>query len=400
MAFVLLTTAAIDFAPSAAFAQAADDRWAAWRGCWQLADESVADVSRLLEETSPAGQAAANRGRVCVAPSPDGGATMTTLVDDKPVQTETIIPDGRSRPLTDTGCRGTQQAEWSALGPRIYARTEVACGDQPLRTISGFSAVVSGPMWLDVQLIESGGRKSMRVRRYRPIVDRKAATTVQELGQVPLGGKLSLADIKEAAAKVAPETLQAIVLELGTGGYDLNARQLIDLDDAGVPDSVIDLMVAMSFPKKFVVEHSTPSSGPGAFGDYAGLWGPFAMWPYYAHPWYYSSYYSPFGYYNWGYYDPGYYYPPGVVVINPPGGGGVEPSGNGRVVDGHGYTRIRPNVPDAPARTSNGNGGWSSASGSSGSNGGSSSSGVSSGGYSSGGSGGGDRVAVPRPPGR
>ena len=380
------------------------DRWAAWRGCWQLSEESVEDVARLLlEGTSGPASTPTTGGRVCVAPAADGGATMTTLVNDKPVLTETIVPDGKPRPLSDPGCRGTQRAEWSQLGPRIYARTEVSCGDQPLRIVSGFSAVVSGPLWLDIQMIESGGRKSMRVRRYRPVSDRRTAgaSSAQDVSAMPLGGKLSFPEIKEAATKVAPETLQAIVLELGGGGYDLNARRLIELDDAGVPDSVIDLMVAMSFPKKFVVEHASPSSGPGGFGDYAGLWGPFAMWPYYAHPMYYRSYYSPFGYYNWGYYDPYYYYPPGVVIINPgPGGGGLpEASGSGRVVDGHGYTRIRPNVPDAPARTSDG--GWSSASGSSGSNGGSNSgsSGVSSGGYSGGGGGGGDRVAVPRPPG-
>jgi uncharacterized membrane protein YgcG len=324
---------------------------------------------------------------------------MTTLVNDKPVLTETIVPDGKARPLEDPGCRGTQHAEWSQLGPRIYARTEVACGDQPMRVVSGFSAVVSGPLWIDIQLVESGGRQSMRVRRYRPATDRRSTTAwpAQGLAAMPLGGKITMPEIKEAATKVAPETLQAIVLELGEGGYDLNARRLIELDDAGVPDSVIDLMVAMSFPKKFVVEHAAPTSGPGGFEDYAGLWGPFAMWPYYAHPRYYSSYYSPFGYYTWGYYDPYYYYPPGVVIIDP-GPGGPASNGAGRVVDGHGYTRIRPNAPDAPPRTGDGLGGTSGSSGSnSGSNSGGSS--VSTGGYSGGGGGGGDRVAVPRPPG-
>ena len=37
---------------------------------------------------------------------------------------------------------------WSALGPRIYAKTEVSCGERPKRVISGFSAVVSGPTWI------------------------------------------------------------------------------------------------------------------------------------------------------------------------------------------------------------------------------------------------------------
>ena len=410
---ILLLAATTAFAQTPVSGPSERDRWAAWMGCWQIAEESLDDVERLLA-TQP-GQPAPERAsgaRVCVTPSEDGGATMTTLVNGKSVLTETIVADGKARPLTDPTCRGSQHAEWSQLGPRIYARTEVTCGDQPTRVVSGFSAVVSGPMWLDIQMIESEGRKSMRVRRYRRAADQKGATTstAQTLGTMPVGGKLSIAEIKEASVKLAPEALQAVVLELGSGGYDLNAKRLIELDDAGVPDSVIDLMVAMSFPAKFVVERAVPTSGPGALGGGSpfapwygggalGMWGGVDGWSYFAHPMYYSSYYSPFGYYNWGYYDPYYYGNPGVVIVNPgPGGGGIpESSGAGRVVDGQGYTRIRPNVPDAPSRAGNGSG-WGTSS--AGSNSGSGSGGsVSTGGYSGGGGGGGERVAVPRPPG-
>jgi uncharacterized membrane protein YgcG len=261
------------------------------------------------------------------------------------------------------------------------------------------SAIVTGPFWVDLQMIESQGRKSVRVRRYRRAADQTGAppSAASGLGTMPLRGRFSLDDIKEAAAKLPPDALQAAVFELGASGYDLNAKRLIELDEAGVPDAVIDLMVAMTFPNKFVVERASVSSGGGGFDD--PMWGAFSMWPYYAHPLYYSSYYSPFGYGYWGYYDPWYSRPPGVIIINPGDGGVVpgEPSGNGRVVDGQGYTRIRPHVTEPPARTGDGGVGASS-SGSSGSNSGSSSGGsVSTGGYSGGG--GGDRVAVPRPPG-
>lgn len=390
------------------------ERWAAWMGCWQVSEESVEDAERLLGALTgaPATPSSRTGARVCVAPAPEGGATMTTTVNNKAVLTETIVADGVARPLTDPSCRGAQQAEWSQLGPRIYARTEVTCGDGPKRIVSGFSAVVSGPLWVDIQLIESEGRKSMRVRRYRPAADQQAVTsTARTLGTTALGGKLSLAEIKEASTKLAPEAVQAAVMELGGGGYDLNAQRLLELDDAGVHDSVIDLMVAMSFPKKFIVERAGPVSGPGALfpmgTDYGmdpygmGFMDSYSRWSYFAHPMYYSTLFSPFGYYNWGYYDPYNYGNPGVVIINPGGGNGgtPEPTGTGRVVDGQGYTRIRPNVPDSPSRTNSG-GNWSgtSAGSSSGSNGGSSSGGVSTGGYSGGG-GGGERVAVPRPPG-
>jgi hypothetical protein len=91
-----------------------------------------------------------------------------------------------------------------------------------------------------------------------------------------------------------------------------------------------------------------------------------------------------------------------------------EPDANGRVINGEGYTRVRPRDADPIRvnagggtidRSGSGSGDSASGSGSGGSNNGG---GVSTGGYSGGGSGGassgggsggGGRTAVPRPPG-
>jgi hypothetical protein len=408
-------------------------RWAPWLGCWQVAVESVDDGAHLLDLLSGTSSARAETTKgaiVCVTPAAEGGATITTRVNDVPVLTETIVADGTQRPVAEADCKGWQKAEWSTLGPRVFARAEIRCSDQPARIVSGLAAMVAGPMWLDVQMIESEGRKSVRVRRYQRAAVQTAASSLsipRDASTAPLGRKLTLDEIKEATAKVPQEILQAAVLELGTGGYDLKAKQLLELDAVGVPDSVIDLMVAMSYPKRFVVERAS-SSGGGGIGSFAsmGVWDPFTdvwpylsmfpyagMWPYmgeYYYPSFYRAHYSPFGYRNWGYLDPYFYYDrPGFVVVDPGGGGGTgvgaTPSGEGRVVDGRGYTRIRRNEPDPATRINNGTGnsGWSTAS--TGNNGtsssGSGSSGASPGGYSSGGaSSGGDRVAVPRPPGQ
>jgi hypothetical protein len=132
----------------------------------------------------------------------------------------------------------------------------------------------------------------------------------------------------------------------------------------------------------------------------------------------YRSYYSscgmssPFytsGFYNYGY-GGGYYpyYPGGGggwigVDPNPPGPG-VTPV-EGRVVNGRGYTQVRPrDAEPTPIRTGN-NGSNGSSTGWSGADSGGGSSGASSQGYSGGGSSGsssgdsGARTAVPRPPG-
>src|SRR5262245_2558089 len=118
----------------------ADPRWSSWLGCWELSDESVDDgsaaIARLLGVPPP--RRRENAGAVvCVAPAPDGGAVMTTYIDDRPVLSETIVADGKTRPLTEPGCQGQQRAEWSTLGARVYASAEITCQSQPARKVSG-----------------------------------------------------------------------------------------------------------------------------------------------------------------------------------------------------------------------------------------------------------------------
>jgi hypothetical protein len=401
--------------PATTFAQTpapatapADPRWSAWFGCWQLSDESLDDgsaaIARMLGVPAPRsrGNAAA---LVCVTPSAEGGATTTTYVNDRAVLSESILPDGQEHAITEPDCRGQQRAEWSALAARVYASAAITCEGQPARKVSGLAMMIAGPRWIDIQLVESNGSKSLRVRRYHRAADQTHAAELRPttVATMPLGLRLSVADVKEASQKVAPEALQAALVELKSG-FDLNGKRLVELEDAGVQRGVIDLMVALSFPERFVVERPTGRQSGGSW------WTPMGyddLWPYFAQPYFYSplysSYYAPFGYRYWGYVDPYYYQGPGYIVIDPgPGGSPApQPSGDGRVVDGRGYTRVRRSDPEPviPRSGRNGDGYSTSSSGQSTDSGssGSSSGGVSSSGYSGGG--GGERTAQPRPPG-
>jgi hypothetical protein len=381
--------------------RAAGNHWELWAGCWSLTEEttdgSSSTIARLLGLPAPRTKGPGD-AHVCVTTDGPSAATFATTMADRPVLTETIVADGVQHALAEAGCTGWQRAEWSTLGPRLFASAEMTCGNQPPRTVSGLAMMVAGPTWIDIQMIDSGGQKNIRVRRYHKVSD--ATGTRRTAPTRGLPPRLTFAEVKEAAAKVSPEALQAALLEL-KGGFDLNSKRLVELADAGVPRGVIDLMVALSYPDRFIVDRPTPSSGGGG-----GSWGFDTFdqsWPFYSNPFLFTSYFAPFGYRYWGAYDNYYFNGPGFVIINPDGGGtAVEPSGNGRVVDGLGYTRVRRNVPE-PANAG-GVGGFSTAS--SGSSTGSASSGsggVSSSGYSGGGasgsSGGGERTAQPRPPG-
>jgi hypothetical protein len=186
----------------------------------------------------------------------------------------------------------------------------------------------------------------------------------------------------------------------------VKSKQLLELSDAQVPTSVIDVMIAVAYPKQFIVEPSRGGyGGSTSYGAY-GLYDPFfdaGYWP--------SYYYSPFAYGYIGRYNP-IAFPP---YVSGGDGDAIPARGTGRAINGEGYTRVRPNTPERPTFSSRTGTGNSAASGSSsassrasssssdgGSSGSSSSSGGGGGGgaspqgYSSSGSDGGGRTAQPR----
>jgi hypothetical protein len=400
----------------------ADSRWDRWNGCWELVMENSREgaPSPATARRAPRSQPTdPTRPQVCVEPSPEGGATFTTKVGTQTPIVQTVVADGKDRPISEDGCTGTQRAGWSADGLRLYARAELSCkGDQGTRRVSGLAMLGPDGKWTDVQSVDIGGRESFRVRLYRRTDNALVAAPAVA------ATALTLDDVKEASAKVAPRALEAALVET-RASFNLTGKRLLELQAAGVPGSVVDLMVALSYPDRFVIERSTSVDRAHApilddpfllgwsfgypvwsdiYGFYSPLYGAFS--PYY---------YSPFAYpylrgYNPYYYGGWYpYYGGGYVVVGGDGGGGVDgggnfpdrPTGLGRVVDGQGYTRVRPRSSEPAVAVNPGGGSTTSSTGGGGSSSSSGSSGggsVSTSGFSSGGGGGdgGGRTAQPR----
>jgi hypothetical protein len=371
---------------------APDTRWSAWLGCWELITENVRTTART--SVVPLQSLEDGRPRICVTPTGDG-ARFETTVAGQPAVEYTIVPNAMDRPLDEKECRGTQRAEWSEDGLRLFARAQLTCdGDPATRRVSGIALIAPNGTWIDLQAVTVEGRENVRVRRYR-----RAGQTASTSRAV--GGSLSLEDVKEASQKASSLAVEAALVETNAG-YDLSGSKLIDLDAAGVPDTVIDLIVALSYPEKFVVERTSRATVAGPIVS-----DPFSLgWSYWNPVWYDDFYYSPYDSYRYSRFGPS---SPFVEVI-PVGGAlpGPQPSGVGRVVDGLGYTRVRPRESEpadsgfiAPRTTSvsggdGGSGGGSSTSSSSGS-GSSGGTATSGGGYSSGSSSGDTgRTAVPR----
>ncbi len=400
-------------APRPATAQV-DARFANWLGCWRLEDDLAGTGARL-----------------CITPDTPG-VRLETVVGKVSGATEILRTDGVARPITDTECKGSERAEWSRDGQRVFRYTDVTCGAEPPRKVTSIAFLKGGPSWINVQFVEGGPNKTVRVQRYRRALDQKLADgslAMQVVGSATRAlteadTLWNVDDVIEATGKVPAEAVQAAVAE-AKGRFVINKKTLVAMADAGVAENVIDLMIGLAYPERFVVERrgSGMASAPVGISMGGGYYDPF-MSPImfgnsyadcYGHDTYgYRSYYSSCGYSPYSNFYPyngyGYYYPNsgGWVIVDNGTGTGTgtgTPAPEGRVVNGRGYTLVRPrdNEP-APVRTSgNGNSNGSSA-GWSGSNTGSS--GVSSQGYSGGSSGSsgssgdsGARTAVPRPPG-
>jgi hypothetical protein len=360
-------------------AQDAPSRWVAFVGCW--------------EPLSADGDA----GLLCFESS-GNGVEMSNVFEGEVTATEALVADGVPRPVTAEGCTGTESVSFSEDGRRVFTESSFSCEGGESRAGTGVMSFISPTQWIDVRSLTVDGEPVAWVQRY-------SAATPESL-QNHLAGDpptirpdirarrlaaardIDMADVEEALARVDAQAVKAWVATHDTP-LDVDGSTLLRLADAGVPEDVIDVMVAVSHPDRFVV---TPDGVPQGVRDRVAAnayrsgarlgYRSFLLDPYYYSPFGYRSRYgySPFGYYGYGY--GGYVgYVPASIVITPRDY--VQRSG-GRIVSGQGYR----------GRTSSGGRISTSRGGSSG--GAASSSGSGGGGRSSSGSSGGSRSAVPR----
>jgi hypothetical protein len=346
LTFVLALLGTMAAAPASAQSRA-DAHWNDWLGCWALVAD--ADVTRLppAEDagggiTGPIRPGASRSARICVAPS-QGGAELRTLVGDQQVLSQTIVADGADHAIAESGCRGTQRSQWSADGFRLFSRAQVTCDTPTPRTVTGLSLIGPDGQWIDVQAVTIEGRDSVRVRRFRRV------DTPRPTDPPAAAVRLTVEHVKEASRLVAPRALEAALIET-SARFPLSSKVLRDLDKADVPDSVTDLMVALSFPRAFAVRPSGPDDRltpfPPLYPDFvdASIDYPYFYGPY-ASSYFYSPYFfSPFGYSYLRYYPQ--FIVPGAIIGGGGGDGGggssASPPRDGRAINGRGYTRVVP----------------------------------------------------------
>jgi hypothetical protein len=331
-------------------AQQAAGSWQGWLGCW-TSGPAIGGVAP-----------SAVAPLVCITPTADASVVeVTTLSDDKVVSTQRIDASGREQPLDMKGCTGTQRAQWSADGRRVYLRANATCDGVP-RVTSGIIAMSPAGEWLDVQGVAVGSDEGVRVARYRdagvpsavpePIAAAlRGRATASQGARFAAGGTIGSAAVIEASRAVTPAVVEAWVLERGQT-FSLDAKALVQLADAGVPARVTDAMVAVSNPAVFAVARPENQARDARRDDddivgrriYVYMdpaYSPYG-WGYapYGYGYGYGRYgYSPLGYgggYGYGSYGYPGYVPP-IVIVTP-----GQAQGRGTAVKGRGYTQSDP----------------------------------------------------------
>ena len=348
-----------------------DEAGLAWLGCWELMADREDDAQASPEE----------RQMVCVAPGDEPKSLeLTAYVGDEVTATQTLITDGRRQSASGDACIGWTRALLSEDRRRLYLQSETICEGGSQRHLSGASMMLSANHWIDIRVLRVDGEREIAIQDYLP-VGADAVTlpgalpTAAHAARLAAAAPLSTDDVIEALEVVDPAVVEAMLLE-SEARFPIDSHLLLRLDDADVPDEIIDLMVALSFPEYFAVEGDAATRQPAVY--YGSLWS----------PWY--------PYYGWGY---GYYY----HHPHPPVNGHPGKGHGGKVISGRGYVGVRPTgmstagFADALQRAANtgGGGGFSGAGGGFGTSGSGTNSSASSSGYQSGNSSS-TRPAVPK----
>jgi hypothetical protein len=372
-----------------------DGRWGPWVGCWQASLTDTEALTVAPNKSLPV---------VCVVPAAGTQSVDLVTVDGSTATPERVDANGTRRDVSREGCTGWEQAEFSPDGKRIYLRSEHQCTGNRTRTSTGIMSISPNGEWLDVQGVKVAANSGVRVVHYgrvpvpaaldagmkSALEGNKLATTTAVMAA---SDSVRIVDVVEATKRVDPLVVQTWLAQRGQG-FGLDAKRLIQLADAKVPANVIDVMVALSYPRSFAVNLAqadgqvVPTGRTQMNSEESFRNGPtvYMDWdPMYSNSYGYSNRYGYRGGYGYSGYFPGYWYQGTPVIITRPSGS-VDtgaPDTRGRMVKGSGYTR--------PA--DRGDGGSSTPRSST--SGGSSSGGSTSGGSSSGSE---PRTAKPRSP--
>jgi hypothetical protein len=326
--------------------QTTDARWQPWLGCW-----APASAIGTTQTSS-----------VCVIPAGGTAVDLVTIADGKVTDREHIDANGERLNVTKDGCPGWEQASFAPGAARVYVHSQYDCSGGLVRRSNGVLAFGDAGEWIDVRGITAGTQNGVRVVHFRTASDslalpaeiaavRPTHALPSSTARLAASAPITVADIIDASSKLDASVVQAWLIEHG-GQYKIDAAKLTELAKNGVPGSVTDLLVALTYPRVFSVglamrggevRQASGTQVADAGGDGREI--PVYMYPSYGYggfgsnPFFYG--YSPYGYnYSpYGYGNPYGWYGgnnPVVIVVKDPN---PTTTVGGHAVRGRGFTR-------------------------------------------------------------
>jgi len=372
----LLAAAVLLLGVSPVRAQSTDPRWLPWVGCWQPLDSLGARNDEVP--------------MTCFRPvQGQAGVEMLSVQGAEITSHRMVLADGQGHHEERDGCSGTTRAEFSSDGQRVFTTADLTCEGGVERRTTGIMSLTRPNHWLDVKSLDVGDQSTPWVERYaqaspsrvrgaglEDLADNQGiAISVAKMAAI---SPIDINDVIEASKLVDPAAVQAWVAERHDP-FQLDAKQLLRMSDAGVPSDVIDVMVAVTYPQRFHLggppnvrtTEATPQRVAQAYAPRSRFrgcdpffWDPFCYgygYGYYGSNYGYGLYGGyPFygGYGGWGYGG----YTPIVIQVQP----NDNPPEHGRVVRGRGYVpanssggSTRSGHPSGSAAPSSGNRGAS-----------------------------------------
>ena len=266
--------------PTSAQTVQPDGRWQAWLGCWAPAGTLIRSIGSAPSSV------------VCVVPTSTASAVdVVTVSEGKIVDRTHVDTDGRPHTITKDGCTGWQSAKWSPSARRVYLKSEYACSGAPTSHVSAVYAMAGSGEWIDVQGMRVDKNSGVHSVRYRETADvgalpegirrtLRGPSLSRNAAMLAATTPVSLADVEEASRELDEAVVSTWLIEADKLNIErpakLNAKELVELSDRGVPPSVIDVMLGLSYPDILAVNPaSRASTRQGSDSGYAmyGMYG-------------------------------------------------------------------------------------------------------------------------------
>lgn len=247
IALAAVTAAATPLAAQQADSITIGAHWRPYLGCWASSSAGVVGPT------------------VCIVPTDSAEKVdMLVVVEDSVVSRVPVTASESRVPVTRDGCSGWETARWSGDDHRLYTRGEFACDGGTPQKSSGIYALSQDDAFSRIEGVSTKNGVRVRVVNYIRLdpaaIPLEIARSLSRASALPTvaaradaASPITFRDVSAALKEVDREVVEGWIADRGQR-FALTPKELRQLRTDGLPESVIDMMIAVSHPKVFTVQ--------------------------------------------------------------------------------------------------------------------------------------------------